>query len=183
MSNILPQKEISKIARLYRKRFLVIAFTAVTLLAAVGCAMLIPTLYYARQNELVLQAKKDQLDQLETGSYRQSLADSISDINSRLEVFGQVPAISPVIGSVVNVVLSAKTPNIHIEEIQSGTDSKDPTLADVTVTGFADTREALLYFADTLRGNAGVTGVNVPIDTYIKNTDVPFTMTATFDLH
>ena len=183
MSNILPQKQISKIARLYRKRFMVVVFTSVTILFLVSCVLIAPSLYFAKQNEIALTAKKAQLDQLETGSYRTSLTASIADINDRLQVFGPTPAASPVIGSFVNIVLAAKTPAVHIDEMHSILDEKNSNAADITVKGTADSREALLYFADTLRGYSSVSNLDVPIDTFIKNTDVPFTLTATVALN
>ena len=183
MSNILPQQQISKIARLYRKRFMVVVFISAIILFAIGCIMLAPSIYFAQQNQAALAAKKVQLDQLETGSYQASLTSSISDINSRLQVFGQSVPQTPIIGSFVNVVLGAKTPAVHIDEMHSVLDAKDQNSADITVKGTADSREALLYFADNLRGYSNVSNVDVPIDTFIKNSNVPFTLTATVALH
>ena len=182
MSNILPQKQIAKLARMYRKRFMVVVFVAVTVIFAAGCIMLAPSIYYARAEQATLAAKKASLDSLQTGGYRQALIASIGDIDTRLQVFGQVTAASPVVGSFLNSVLAAKTADIQIAGMQSQVEALNPAKADITVRGTAKTREALLYFSNTLSGYPGISDVNVPVDTFIRNTDVPFILTATVTL-
>jgi hypothetical protein len=182
MSNILPQKQIARLNHLYRTRFMVVVFFVTAVIFFVGGAFLLPSLYYAREDHTQLLAQRAELDKLETGTYRESLQASVSDINNRLQIFGAGAPRSPVIGSFVGVVLSAKTPNVHIERMLIDVKMPGDTSAPVQVQGVADTREALLYFANTLRGYSGVSHVEVPIDTYIRNTNVPFTITATVTL-
>ena len=50
--------------------------------------------------------------------------------------------------------------------------------AKVSVQGTADSRADLLAFADKVRAIDSFTSVNVPITSFIKDTDVPFTLTA-----
>lgn len=182
MSNILPQTQIARLKHLYRTRFFVIVLFATALIFCVGGVFLIPSIYYSRQEHAVLVAARAKLDTLETGTYRESLHDSIVDINTRLQIFDTQKPVSPIIGSFIGVVLSAKTPSVHIERMQMTIKNSTDTHASVQVQGMADNREALLYFAGTLRGYSGVSAVDVPIDTFIRNSNVPFTITATVAL-
>ena len=182
MSNILPQKQISKLKRLYRKRYMVVVFISVTILFLAGVAFIAPSLYYAHKDEQALAAKKAQLDTLQTGTYRESLQVSINDINAKLATFNNTEPQSPVVNSFLNIVLASKTPAIHILALHLSVDPKNANSAQVEVRGTADSREALLYFADTLRGHDGFSNVDVPIDTFIKNSNVPFALTADVSL-
>ncbi len=182
MSNILPQKQISKLKRLYRKRYMVVVFTSATMLLVAGIAFVLPSLYYAKKDQQVLAAKKAELDKLQTGTYRESLQVSINDINSKLATFNNSEPQSPVVKSFLNVVLASKTPAIHVLAFHLSVDPKDTAKAQIEVRGTADNRESLLFFADTLRGHSGFSNVDVPIDTYIKNSNVPFALTADVSL-
>lgn len=181
MSNLLPPKQQLSILHLYRKRFLSIMFLFVAALLAVGSVLLLPSLMFLKNSQAELQQKHDALAGQGTDAIAHSLSSSISDINSKLSDFANSAPTSPLVGDFITPVLNAKTSHVHLTEF-SYTANTDGTTADVEISGDADSREALLDFSNALQTIPNYTDVNVPIASFIKSTDVTFTINATVTL-
>jgi hypothetical protein len=178
MSNLLPPAQKKSILRLYRKRFISLAFISVLSLVAIGALLLLPSLYVAHSSEQLLTQKRDVLASNDTSTITKSLGASINDINSRLNVFSTSAPTSPLVADVINPILGVKTAAVHITNITYTLGAKD-TQADVDISGTADSREALLAFSDQLGEISTFSNVAVPISSFIKNANVTFTVSAT----
>lgn len=181
MSNLLQQTEKRAIVRMYRKRFIGVAFLALSALLVAACLLTLPSFLFLKSHELVLVAKRDTLAGYETSTIAKSLTTAVTDVNTRLAVFPASETASPLIADFMNPVLLAKNNSIHLVGF-SYVPSTKPGKAEVKITGTADSRVALLAFTDRLKKVGSFEGVNVPITNFIKDSNVPFTISATVSL-
>ncbi len=167
---------------MYRKRFVAIVFLSLAALLVAAVLLVLPSFLFLKSNEIVLSAKRDTLAGYETSSIVRTLTSSIADVNKRLSVFPASETASPLIADFMNPVLLAKNGSIHLIAF-SYTRSAKPNQATVKVTGTADSRVALLAFTDRLKKVGSFSDVNVPITNFIKDSNVPFTVSATVTLN
>ncbi len=176
MSNLLPVEQKNIITGLYRNRFFTIAFFCLALLVIIASVGLVPSLFLSKNNEQSLSAKYVALSGQETQSIQDSLSNSISDINKKLAVFPVSAPTSPLLSDFISPVLTAKTSKIHISDF-SYTLSTDTNSAAVVVSGVSDDRVSLLSFVGKLKTLDGFSNVDVPISSFIKESNVPFSAT------
>ena len=178
MSNLLPPEQKSIIARLYKKRFTTFVFWSGFVVILIAAFCLVPSLYIARLREIDLSDTYAKLSGHETSAIKASLSNSITDINSRLAVFPAQEPTSPLLHDFIDLILAAKTSHIHITNFAYKL-TTDTTRATVTISGTADDRASLLVFVDTLKNIKTFFDVDVPISSFIQDTNMPFTATGT----
>jgi hypothetical protein len=182
MSNLLSSKEKKEIVSLYRRRFMSVALSFFAGLCLIGSLLLFPALIYVKSNQTILTARKNSFAGRETSGLQGSLTKALTDINTRLGVFPDSAPASPIVHSFIDPVLSAKTSSIRITDFSFAGGTNNATQANVQVSGVATSREALLTFSKDLGKIAGVSNVTVPITSFIKDTNVMFTVSATIAL-
>ena len=177
MSNLLPKAEKDSILRLYRKRFLALVFLSIMGLVVAGAALLFPSFVVLKSDEALLTSKRDTLGSHETTQIASTLASTIADINKRLAVFPNKVVPSPLLAQFVDPVLKVKTDAVHITNF---TYTQDPKRAvdNIQVSGTTNSRADLLSFADKIKAVDGFTNVTVPIASFIKDSNVTFTISA-----
>lgn len=176
MSNLLQPKEIHKIRLLYKKRFVVIVLRSIMILSVFGIICLFPAYIYAQKAESKLLAEKAIYDEHATGELRQTLISTINNINTELTVFGDKNYNSPIIKSFVDPVLKAYSNNVSLNDIAYTAD-QNKNIAHIQVFGVAQSREAILNFSDSLKQEDGISNMNVPINNFIKASNMPFNIT------
>ncbi len=181
MTNLLSPQEIKHIKLLYKKRFVVVALRALIVLSVIASACLVPSYIYATEQENILLAKKSIYEKKETGELKQSLISSISDINARLAGFNETALSSPIISSFIDPILKARVSSVYLSNFGYSIVPNANT-AHVTISGVSVSREAILSFADNLKNIPGVLNVDVPITNFIKESNMPFTITITVSL-
>ena len=181
MSNLLPLKEIKKVRRLYHERFVVVVLLSLIVLSVVADACLAYLYMTSKKEESALLATQDSYEKLGVGKLKQDLVSTINDLNARLNIFDQKRFTSPIIGSFIDPILKAQINTITLTNfgyvLVPGTNT-----AAVTISGVSVSREAILSFADNLRNTPGITNVDVPITNFIKESNMPFSITVTVTL-
>jgi hypothetical protein len=177
MSNLLPQQHKISMLRLYRKRLIAVAFFALAFLAVASILLLSPSYLFLHAGEIVLTTKRDTLAGYETSKIATTLAGTVADINSRLRVFPDISPASPLIAGMIDPILKVKGPAVHIDSFDY-TPGVTSIQAKIRVSGTADSRVDLLAFADKVRNIGNFTSVSVPITSFIKDSDVTFTLSA-----
>ncbi|MEI6316488.1 MAG: hypothetical protein WCO65_02040 [bacterium] len=178
MSNLLPVQEKKHLKLLYKKRFAVIALRACMVLCLAASLCLLPSFIYSKNEENSLLVKKAMLDRQATGELKQSLISAIADINTRLAVFNRQNFLSPITASFIDPILQSKTSSVSLTNM-SYVVNPNSTIATVTLSGVSVSREAILMFASNLKSMPGVSNVDVPITNFIKESNMPFTITLT----
>ena len=72
--------------------------------------------------------------------------------------------------------MAARVPAVYLSDFNY-TLSPSGDTASVKISGISSNREAILSFADNLRKTHGVTAVDVPITNFIKESNMPFSIT------
>jgi len=176
MSNLLSKTEKKEIKKLYYTRLLAVGFLILGFVALAGSALILPTLLLTKSNERVLTERTNSLASKETTGLEKSLSATVADINTRLSVFDTVTPKSPLIGTVINSVLNAKSSAITIQQITTSPIPKKSTDIAVVITGIAKDRESLLAFSGRLQKIEGLSNVTVPISSFLKNSNMSFTI-------
>ena len=162
---------------MYRKRAVSVALFAVASLGAAGILLLLPSYFFLRSNGIVLATERDTLAGYATTKMATALAGTVSDMNGRLRVFPDTEAGSPLIAGLIDPILKVQDPAIQINEFDYKPGTASST-AVVTVSGTADTRNDLLAFADKVKGIASFSNVQVPIGSFIKDSNIGFSLSA-----
>jgi hypothetical protein len=181
MSNLLSPKEKRSITRLYRRRFIAVAFFCLMAFALASALELFPSLFFLRSHRAVLADNKASLQGREGSLVAVNLAKTVADINQHLAVFSDATFPAPLTASFIDPVLKIKKAHIHITNL-SYQAAERSTEALVQISGTADSRGDLLDFTDTLKAAPGFKNVQVPIASFIKDSNVTFTINASVTL-
>jgi hypothetical protein len=183
MSNLLPQEYKKSILRLYRMRFMSVVFLALSMIFVIGVGLLIPSLSLSKNNEVTLQKQKEVMSQHETSAIARSLSQSISAINQKLNVFSAKVPESPIVQSFIKPILSVQGSDIKIQSFNFELLPDSTGGARVKISGVAQNREALLAFTDRIKLLKGMSSVDLPIMSFIRNANVTFTISAVITLN
>ncbi len=167
---------------MYRKRVITVALLALGIALLSSLLLLTPSYYLARVSENILSARQVEQKNHEVGTLQKSESDAVAEINNRLKVFAEKAPESPLVSIFLDGVLKQKTSNIHITDMTFTRANMKTNEASVEIKGTAIDRTALLDFGDRLRSAKGFSSVVLPISNFIKDSEVPFTITATLAL-
>lgn len=180
MINLLPPQEIKRVKLLYQKRVFVVWVHVLAIVVLIAGVCFVPSYIYSQREKNELLAKKALLEKNETGELKKNLISTIGDMNIRLDGFKDTTFSSPVVASFVDPVIKARTPAVHLSDLGYALNS-DGT-ARVGIFGVSNSRESILTFASNLRKAPGVVSVDVPITNFIKDSNIPFSITITVAL-
>ena len=150
MTNLLPKQQKIAILGMYRKRYVTLALFALAALGLAAMFLLLPSYLYLRSSQIVLTTKRDALASYASTAAATALAATVTKINGQLAVFPDVDSSSPIVAGLINPILAAKDPTIHITEFDFAPGAS-ALLGKVTVVGTADSRTDLLAFAEKVR--------------------------------
>ncbi len=165
---------------MYKVRFFSVVLGLVAVLAVAATLLLIPSDYFLHSGNVALTQKLAALNSAEIGTIATKQAAVVQDINSRLAVFQPTAPSSPLLASLIDPVIAAKPAKVKITDF-SYAEAKGGT-ASVEIRGVAESREALLAFSDALRKVPNFTDVAVPIENFIKGSNIQFSIQATIAL-
>lgn len=180
MLNILPLEQKKKNLKEYRLRLVVVVLGALVSLVVVNLALLTPAYLNAVAREADAQARimsftgKSAADALRE---ERDAVSAMSDVNKKINIFTGVSTstVGRVVPSdaLVNII-TLKNSGIKIDGM-----TYDATLAreQFIVNGNALTRDNLAQFIEALKGSGAFTTVDLPIQSYVKSTNIDFTIT------
>lgn len=196
MINILPVEEKKKIFTEYRLRLGVVIVFAITalvlssLILILTSYMLAVSRYNSVSGELaVIESKQG------SGTQEKDVNTQISSINKKVDLFlkGLEPIVADVspdrsngglagIGAgsspskVILGILNIKSVAVKIQGFTYDVSGKQERLV---LTGFALDRDSLAQFVETLKKEPTFTSVNLPISSYVKSTNIDFSIVVT----
>lgn len=176
MVNLLPQKTITRLRRTYYLRF---AATLTILLVgalAVGTVLLIPSYVVSERSadasERYLSAVEETIGVRE----RAGVSDDVRALSERLRILNEYAG-EPTTKNFFEDALSNLSSRITITGISF---SKSGGTLNISIVGSADTRSSLLTFVETLQENERFNGVSVPVSQLARDSNIPFSITATY---
>lgn len=176
MVNLLPKKESQALFRSYYLRLGVVFLALVSGALFVGTALLIPSYVVsdraADSSERYFAALEETVGIRE----RTGVTDDVRALAERIRILNQH----------TNEVAYAPFFEDALSDLSSGVTitgiafTKGEGALSVALSGVAQTRGALLAFADTLRATGRFEGVTVPVSQFAQEADIPFSIQATY---
>ncbi len=191
MLNIFPTEEKKKVLVEYRLRLGVVAVFALAALVLSSLALLVPSYLIAvsRYNGASVELSSLELRQGRAGQEKE-VGTQIREENKKIDIFlkGLKPdlqvrptadgglgdasgRLSPpqIILSIIGIKSSAI-------KIQGFTYDASAGSERLVVTGVASDRDGLAHFVETLKKDPTFTSVTLPISSYVKSTDIDFSV-------
>ena len=182
MLNILPLEEKKKNLKEYYLRLGVVSLVVAISLVLANLALLTPAYFNALAKEAEAEARIANATGKsveETAKEEQVVNATITDLNKKVNLFlgtSTSTATRFVPSEVFESILKNKTSSIKIYSI-----SYDATLdrEQLVVTGRSLDRDSLAQFIESLKKSGLFTAVDLPIQSYVKSTNIEFSVTLT----
>lgn len=177
LTNLLPSERARAFRQTYFLRLATVAALALAVLIAAHAALLSPAYLFVSERAALakeeLSALSASLATSEEAEMNARLA-RLSDDVARLREYASAPASSDVLRSVLEVPRSGITlAGLAVTPGKGGANGR------MVISGNAATRESLRQYHAALSKLPGVTGVDLPLSAYAKESDITFTLTLT----
>jgi hypothetical protein len=175
MINLIPKEEKKKMITGFYLRLLVLFLLMFSFAVFIGSVALLPAYFYSSIKDSVVDMKLQmQKNNAVPASGQESLS-AIEDMNGKLTLIENAEKNKFLISEkVIKAILAEKTSDIKIIQI---TYQNDPILGKtISIFGTASSREDLLSFEQTLQNDPDFKNVNLPISSFVKDTDIQFNL-------
>lgn len=180
MLNILPTEEKKKNLKEYKLRLTVVVLGMLIFLVVVNLALLSPAYLNAFTREADAQARIVNFTGKSAAEALREERDATAllvDVNKKINIFLGTTAsttarLTP--SEAFENILALKTSAIKISGI---TYDATPDREQFIVAGNALTRDSLAQFVEALKKSGVFTTVDLPIQSYVKSTNIDFTVT------
>lgn len=177
LTNLLPADRKKATSRLYSIRLAAVTLLLISFLIVSAVVLRIPTYVYQYQQIQTEQQESVQLASRLSDNQGKGVTARFKALNENISYLSRLASTSSattVIASVLNVPHQGVTlSGLSYTPAIKGTDEK------ITLTGKATTRESLQQYVSTLSSLSSGKGAELPISTYAKESDIPFTITLT----
>lgn len=177
MINLLPQNLKRRITLEYRWRLVTTASALAGTAAIVASTFLIPSYLLVLTREHAANDDAASAASALGAGDNKTNASRIAALKNMLSVLDTRTA-TPILSRLIDELTSSRIAGITITNIRLIA-GKGSSYA-VTVMGQAQSRSELLVFNEALKQHANFSGINLPIDELIKNTDIPYHITFTY---
>lgn len=179
MINLIPNEEKKKIIADFYFRFFSVFFIMLALGFCILAVLLFPSYFLSvienrsvnarlvsQANEAIPLPDKNTLSAVDDLNKKISIAEDFEKQNQSL------------IGKVMDPVLSSKIKDIKITSLSYMKLPEKP--GQMTVSGVATNREALVLFRQNLEKNVAFSSVDLPISNFVKGSNIRFSLELTF---
>jgi hypothetical protein len=180
MINLLPYSRRIFLKSLYKKRLLVVGLFSVTIAMLPLILVLGLFSYLEYSNSNVLQDQYNNLVSLQESGEAKGLFDQVKQANSTIDFFkNDTNSVKPVTTN-IEKVLALRPNDIRITAIDY---TKNEKVNVLNINGVSGTRDSILKYSEILdmKKSGFCKSVSVPVDTYTKKTDLPFTITCNIE--
>lgn len=177
--NLLPHEEKKKIRAEYRLRLGTVALAAVLFLVISNFALLVPSYLRASSKESVAEARITTSTGMTAREHEEEENDAnvrVKELNKKLSVLstGGTAASYALLSQTIASILALKSSAIKIQSITY--DATQPERRRYVVSGRALDRDSLAQFSDKLKKSASFAKVELPISSFVKSTDIDFSL-------
>ena len=175
MLNILPHEEKKKVITEYRLRLSVVAVFSVAALVLASLVLLVPSYMLAVSKYNFVAGELARLEQQQGGaSQEREVEAQTKEVNKKISLFlgdGKVGARTP--SEIILGVIAVKGPAIKIQSILYDINLEREHLV---ISGRAGDRDSLALFVETLKKDPSFSKVDLPIGSYVKSTNIDFSL-------
>lgn len=182
MLNILPIEEKKKNLKEYRLRLTVVALSLLSALALINVALLAPAYFSAFSKEAGARLEIQNFtgkSAADAAREEDAARLAVADVTKKLNLFlgaSTSTAARSIPSETLGKIFALKTPAI---KISSAFYDATPDREQFIITGNSLDRDSLALFVDALKKDGAFTTVELPIRSYVKSTDIDFSMTLT----
>lgn len=176
MINLLPHERKNILNKLY-KQHLSVAFITMFSFALLPLVITAAVLSFGEYINLnILNKEYETANETLTNSGLGGVIQNLANTNDKVSFLKNDFKKSKSAHSVLQKIISLRPNNIRINYISYSGSDKTNT---IVITGVADNREAVISFGSILNSkeNKICSNVKLPVSTYTKKIDVPFTVT------
>lgn len=172
--NVLPGKEKKLIIKEYWKRFIIVFMFLLSSLIFIFILLLLPSYFFSLSKQNLIEARLEEFNANNKDLSGLDLNNTITDINTKLNLLASNNPKYSLYNDVLNVVLSNRINGITFSQLLFN-QTKDKGL-NIEVHGQALDRTTLRNFKAALDNNPKVATTNLPISDFLEKTDLPFTI-------
>ena len=180
MINLLPHTQKKELERAYILRVVTLFILVAVSIMLCGLILLFPLYITSVSKRQTVEAQVAALSS-QKNTTKEELDAIISDINTKLSVFADPTTQFSFSKDVIIPLLAKQNAGISITTIgylnnEAASTNTPPTAPskNITVSGVAKDRAALLLFENNLKQESTFTGVNVPISNFVYGSDINF---------
>ncbi len=141
----------------------------------IACAAILPAYFTSSEKYSIVSRKLDLEKSKPLSSFGAQSISEAQDLNSKLTLVENSEKNKfPISEKVIGAVLLDKTPGIKISQILYEDDGMQGRK--INILGIASTREALLFFEQTLQNDTAFKNVNLPVSNFVKESNIEFNL-------
>lgn len=178
--NLLPEMRKDALARMYLLRLAVVGvlmLSGVLLVHAVG---MLPSFLHIQQLQAAYEADLAGLGEKLAGLEEKEIRVRVTTLEARAQELQQTAG-SSTASNVLRAITAVPHPGIKIDHL-SFTRGKGDLTPSMIIAGVATSRESLRAYSTTLSLLPYVAKADLPISSFAKETDIPFSITLTGSL-
>ena len=175
--NLLPESHRRTLVRTYYYHLGVVVFTVITSLVLVAAVLLVPTYLYLTQTRAIKEAELAELEALQPAPSEKGIAERLTILLGNVAAITALTNTSP-LSTTLRAALAVSRDDITLFNINYtiATGGRPSTLL---LSGTARTRDALHRYQTALEEAPFSRSATVPVSSYAKDIEVPFTVTIT----
>lgn len=173
--NLLPQKDKEAVKRGLRSRFIIVANIFISASMVIGVTMLLPS-FFLTKVQFDTAVSDNSSVKVEDAESTKTFLSIPNEVESKLE-FMEEAIVKTSALSVVAKIISPIPSEVTLKSItlRRQTEKSKQNIS-VVISGVSKNREALVYLSDALNKLEGFESVEVPVASFTKDRDVPFSM-------
>lgn len=178
LTNLLPRSARRALRREYFVRLVTTALGLIVLALIIHGVLLLPAYLYAHQEASRQQAELDRLSADASSAGERDVAGRIAAVQTDITYLSRLATL-PTGSGAVRAIAAIPHPGIKLTGFTyaAPTDGKDTSR--MTLSGMATTRDSLRLYVESLGQLSYVSKADLPISSYAKERDIPFTITLT----
>lgn len=177
LTNLLPTERLQALSRDHILRISVVAIVFVVVLTAASALLLLPTYVFLAKSSAAKEKYLASIESLFSSADEKALSarlTSLSDNAIILSKLGNAQSAS----AIIREALEVPRPGITISGL-SYTPEVGESRSTLIISGKATTRDTLRNYQLALQDAPFADSVVLPVSSYAKDTDIPFTITVT----
>ena len=180
MINLLPYSSRVQLKSLYKKRLIVVGLFGVATVFLPLVLVLGVVSYVEFTNLQILNNNYKKLLSIRDDAGTENLTNQVKSINQSIKFFESSLDSSKNITKKIENVISLKPSGILLNSFDF---KKIDNSGSLSLRGIASSRDVIIQYSNILdiKNNGICNSVNVPVDTYTKKTEVPFTLVCVID--
>jgi len=176
MANLLTLPEKLYIRKMYRTRLVIVVLISTFVILSIGIITFLPTLFWSTVKEKAASERLSVIKQIISAEEQKNIQEDVISTNKKISLLKSGNARSVSMSDVTEIVIQRKSRSILITAFFYENKLLDEQEQKMTVSGIAQDRYSLLLFVNQLREENIFEEVNLPVSNFVKNTDIPFSL-------